>query len=394
MDTRLFGLTSEYSVVFSADGQPLSAEEAGHRLFGPLVSAGHAAGVLLSNGGRLRLDVADRPGYTTPDCGSAADLVVHDKAGERILEGLLTDASQHLGEERDIWIVKTGAGPAGRPFSCQEDYLVARRGEFGRLAGVLIPFLVTRQLICGTGAVARTPRGAVYCLSRPGGPGTGPASRSRPLISTRDEPHAQPAGFRRLHVSISDPAMSETTTLLKAGSSDLVLRMAEAGTVMPDLTLLNPVQAMGEVSLDITGRGQLRLADGRRMSALDIQREYLTRATDFTGSHGADAFCRRVLALWERTLDAIEAGDPGAIARQIDWAIKYQLIERYRAAHDLPLSAPQVARTDLAYHDILRGTGLYCRLQRGGAVERTTRDIDIFEAKTIPPARVRYRRAG
>ena len=265
------------------------------------------------------------------------DLVVHDKAGERILEGLLEDAGQRLREEGDaggISVLKTSAGPAGSSYGCQEDYLVARRGEFGRLADILIPFLVTRQLICGAGAVAQTPRGAVYCLSRPAGrTGNGlssAATRSRPLISTRDEPRAA-AGLRRLRVIVSDPAMSETTTLLKAGATDLVLRMAEAGTVLPDLTLDNPVRAIGEVSRDITGRSRVRLAHGRQMSALDIQREYLARAKDFTGNRGADAVSRRVLGLWERALDAIGAGNLDAIAREIDWVIKYQLIERYRA---------------------------------------------------------------
>ena len=327
-------------------------------------------------------------------------LVVHDKAGERILEGLLEDAGQRLREEGDggaISVLKTSAGPAGRPYGCQEDYLVARRGEFGRLADILIPFLVTRQLICGAGAVVQAPRGAVYCLSRPAGPaGNGlssVATRSRPLISTRDEPRAA-AGLRRLRVTVSDPAMSETTTLLRAGATDLVLRMAEAGTVLPDLTLDNPVRAIGEVSRDITGRSRVRLAGGRQLSALDIQREYLTRAKDLAGSRGADAVSRRVLGLWERALDAVGAGNLDAIAREIDWVIKYQLIERYRAEHDVPLPAPGVARADLAYHGIRRSHGLYYRAQRSGAVERTARDIDIFEAKTVPPAPGRYRQAG
>ena len=261
----------------------------------------------------------------------------------------------------------------------------------------MIPFLVTRQLICGAGAVAQTPRGAVYCLSRPAGPtGNGPSSvatRSRPLISTRDEPRAA-AGLRRLRVTVSESTMSETTTLLKAGATDLVLRMAEAGTVLPDLTLDNPVRAIGEVSCDITGRSRVRLAQRRQMSALDIQREYLTRAKDFAGSRGADAVSRRVLGLWERALDAIGTGNLDAIAREIDWVIKYQLIERYRAEHDVPLSAPEVAQADLAYHGIRRSRGLYYQAQRSGAVERTARDIDIFEAKTVPPAPGRYRQAG
>ena len=233
----------------------------------------------------------------------------------------------------------------------------------------------------------------MYCLSRPAGPaGNGlssVATRSRPLINTRDEPRAA-AGLRRF----SDPAMSETTTLLRAGATDLVLRMAEAGTVLPDLTLDSPVRAIGEVSRDITRRSRVRLARGQRMSAFDIQREYLTRAMDFTSSRGADAVSRRVLGLWERALDAIGAGNLDAIAREIDWVIKYQLIERYRAEHDVPLSAPEVAQADLAYHDIRRSHGLYYQAQRSGAVERAARDIDIFEAKTVPPAPGRYRQAG
>jgi proteasome accessory factor A len=139
---------------------------------------------------------------------------------------------------------------------------------------------------------------------------------------------------------------------------------------------------------------RLPLADGRQMNALDIQREYLARAKDFTDKRGADAVSGRVLGLWERALDAIGTGNLSTIAREIDWVIKYQLIEQYRAAHDLPLSAPQVAQADLAYHDIHRGRGLYYQMQRSGKVDRTARDIDIFEAKTVPPVPGSYRQAG
>jgi proteasome accessory factor A len=402
VDQRIFGLSNSYRVVFSAAGQrQLSPEEAGRRLFGPVASGGQAAGVVLRNGGRLHLDAASRPEYATPECGSALDLVVYDKAGERILEGLLADVGRRLREEGDagdMSVLKISAGPAGASYGCQEDYLVTRRGEFGRLADVLIPFLVTRQLICGAGAVVQTPRGAVYCLSRPAGRTGGglpsAAARPRPFITARDEPRAAAARLRRLQVIVSDPSMSETTTLLKAGATDLVLCMAEGSATMPELTLASPVQAIGEVSRDIAGRRLLRLADGRQASALDIQREYLARARDFTDERGADVVSQRVLGLWERALDAIGTGNLGGIAREIDWVIKYQLIERYRVAHDLPLSAPQVAEADLSYHDISRDRGRYYQLQRAGAVERTARDIDIFEAKTAPPPTGRYRRAG
>jgi len=404
VDKRILGLSNSYSVVFSAAGPwQLSSEEAGRRLFGTVASGGQATGVVLRNGGRLHLGEASRPVYATPECGSVPELVVHDKAGERILEGLLAGSGQRLLEQDidgEISLLKVNLDPADSPYGCQEDYVIARRGEFGQLADVLIPFLVTRQLICGAGAVARTPGGAVYCLSRQAEPAAGAdgpfraTRRRRPFISTRDEPRDAAAGSRRLRVMVSDPSMSETTGLLKAGATDLVLRMADAGTVPPELALGKPVQAMEEVSRDITGRRLLRLADGRQLSALDIQRDYLARARDFTDERGTDAVSQRVLGLWQRALDAIAAGNLDAIAREIDWVIKHQFIERYRAANDLPLSAPQVAYADLTYHSVDRGRGLYYQLQRDGAVERTARDIDIFEAKTVRPAPSRYRRAG
>jgi proteasome accessory factor A len=219
-------------------------------------------------------------------------------------------------------------------------------------------------------------------------------TRSRPIINTRDEPHADAERFRRLHVIVGDSNMSETTTLLKVGSTDLVLRMIEAGAIMRDLTLDNAIRAIREVSHDMTGRSRVRLANGRELSALDIQYEYLNRAKDFTAKNGVDAVSKRVLDMWERALSAIETGNLDMIAREIDWVTKYQLIERYRARHDLPLSSPRVAQLDLAYHDVHRGRGLYYLLQRAGAVERAARDIDIFEAKSVPPQTTRAKLRG
>jgi len=244
-------------------------------------------------------------------------------------------------------------------------------------------------MICGAGKVLQTPGGAVYCVSQRAEhiwEGVSSATtRSRPIINTRDEPHADAERFRRLHVIVGDSNMSETTMLLKVGTTDLVLRMIEAGVVPRDMTLDNPVRAIREVSRDMTGRVLVRLANGSEMSALEIQYEYLARARDFTSNNGVDAVSERVLEMWERTLQAIETGNLDKIAREIDWVTKYQLIERYRAAHGLPLSAPRIAQLDLAYHDIRRGRGLYYLLQQRGAVERVSRDLDIFAAKSIPP---------
>jgi len=286
-------------------------------------------------------------------------------------------------------VYKTVSGAGSSSFGCRESYLIGGRIEFGRLADLLIPFLVTRQLVCGAGAVVPTASGAMYCLSRPV-----VVDRTRPFINTRDEARAAATGGRRLHVMISDPAMSETTTLLKAGATALVLRMAEAGTVLPDLTLSQPVQAIGEISQDVTGQRPVPLADGRQMGALGIQRLYLAEAKNYAGQHGAGAIARRVLGLWERALDAIAAGDLDAVAGEIDWVMKSRLIEQHREASDLPLEAPHIAAADLAYHDINQSQGLYYQLARGNEVARTARDIDIFEAKTVPPPAGRYRQAG
>jgi len=402
MDRRIFGLENEYGVTCTFRGsRKLSPDEVARYLFRRVVSWGRSSNVFLRNGARLYLDVGSHPEYATPECDNISDLVVHDKAGERILEGLLVDADRRLREEGiagDIYLFKNNTDSAGNSYGCHENYLVGRHGEFGRLADILIPFLVTRQVICGAGKVLQTPRGAVYCVSQRAEhiwEGVSSATtRSRPIINTRDEPHADAERFRRLHVIVGDSNMSETTTLLKVGATDLVLRMIEAGTVMRDLSLENPIRAIRDVSHDMTGQRRVRLASGREACALDIQREYLSKARDFTDRRGADESARRVLDLWERTLDAVDSGNLDDVAREIDWVTKFQLIERYRAKHDLPLSSARVAQLDLAYHDVHRGRGLYYLLQRRGAVVRAARDIDIFEAKSVPPQTTRARLRG
>jgi len=397
MERRIFGLENEYGVTCTFRGQRrLSPDEVARYLFRRVVSWGRSSNVFLRNGARLYLDVGSHPEYATPECDNAVDLVTHDKAGERILEGLLKDAERRL--RGDIFLFKNNTDSAGNSYGCHENYLVGRHGEFSRLADVLIPFLVTRQILVGAGKVLQTPRGSVYCVSQRAEhiwEGVSSATtRSRPIINTRDEPHADAERFRRLHVIVGDSNMSETTTLLKIGTTDLVLRMIEAGSVLRDLTLENPIRAIREVSHDITGRRRVKLANGREASALDIQAEYLAKATDFIARRGADPTTARVLELWERTMRAISTGDHDLVAREIDWVAKYQLIERYRAKHDLPLSSPRVAQLDLAYHDVNRARGLYYLLERRGAMERVSTDLKIFEAKAVPPQTTRARLRG
>ncbi|AXE76976.1 MULTISPECIES: Pup--protein ligase [Streptomyces] len=403
MDRRIFGLENEYGVTCTFRGQRrLSPDEVARYLFRRVVSWGRSSNVFLRNGARLYLDVGSHPEYATPECDNLTELVTHDKAGERILEGLLVDAERRLHEEGiagDVYLFKNNTDSAGNSYGCHENYLVARHGEFSRLADILIPFLVTRQLICGAGKVLQTPRGAVYCVSQRAEhiwEGVSSATtRSRPIINTRDEPHADAERYRRLHVIVGDSNMSETTMLLKVGATDLVLRMIEAGTVMRDLTLENPIRAIREVSHDTTGQRKVRLASGREASAIEVQREYYEKAVDFVDRRGIrTGTVAQVLELWGRTLDAVEAEDLDRIETEIDWVMKYKLIERYRAKHNMTMSHPRVAQIDLAYHDIHRRRGLYYLLERKGQAARVCNDLKIFEGKSVPPQTTRARLRG
>ena len=406
MDRRIFGIETEFGVTCTFHGQRrLSPDEVARYLFRRVVSWGRSSNVFLRNGSRLYLDVGSHPEYATPECDDIRSLVIHDRAGELILEGLLHDAQARLadeGIEGDIYLFKNNTDSAGNSYGCHENYLVTREGELSKLADTLIPFLVTRQIITGAGKVLQTPRGAVFCVSQRAEhiwEGVSSATtRSRPIINTRDEPHADAERFRRLHVIVGDSNMSETTTMLKVATTDLVLRMIESGMVLRDLTLENPIRAIREISHDMTGRRTVKLANGRELSALDMQTEYLERVTDFADSAGllADptSVHARAIDLWTRALKAVASGDLSLVDREIDWVIKYTLVQRYMERHNLTLGDTRVAQIDLAYHDIMRGRGLFHLLERRGTVERLSSDLELFEAKVVPPQTTRARLRG
>ncbi len=402
MQRRIYGVETEFGVTCTFHGQRrLSPDEVARYLFRRVVSWGRSSNVFLRNGSRLYLDVGSHPEYATAECDSLEQLVAHDKAGERILEDLLLDAERRLADEGiggDIFLFKNNTDSAGNSYGCHENYLVGRSGEFSRIADVLLPFLVTRQLIAGAGKVLQTPRGAVYCLSQRAEhiwEGVSSATtRSRPIINTRDEPHADAERYRRLHVIVGDSNMSEVTTLLKVGTTHLVLEMIEQGIQFRDFTLDNPIRAIREISHDLTGRRPVRLAGGREAGALDIQREYHARAVEHVARRGSDPVTDRVLDLWGRTLDAVERQDLSLIDREIDWAIKHKLVERYRSRGDLGLSSPRIAQLDLAYHDIRRGRGVFDLLQRKDLVDRVTDDGEIEAAKDTPPQTTRAKLRG
>jgi proteasome accessory factor A len=357
--------------------------------------------VFLENGARLYLDVGSHPEYATPECDSVVDLVAHDKAGERILEALLAAAEVRLHEEGisgQVYLFKNNTDSAGNSYGCHENYLVARQGEFARMADILIPFFVTRQLYCGAGKVLHGPRGAQFCIAQRAEhiwEGVSSATtRSRPIINTRDEPHADAERFRRLHVIVGDSNMNEFTTWLKVGVTDLVLRMVEANTVMRDLSLENPIRAIREISHDVSCRKRVRLANGRELTAIEIQREYLERTERFLERRGAEAQSKQLLLEWHEALEALAAGEPDRLVRKVDWVAKQQLIDRYRHKHGLPLSSPRVALLDLSYHDVNRTRGLYYLLERQGRAERVSEEREISRAMREPPQTTRAKLRG
>jgi proteasome accessory factor A len=404
MERRIFGIETEYGVTCTFHGQRrLSPDEVARYLFRKVVAWGRSSNVFLRNGSRLYLDVGSHPEYATAECDSVPQLVAHDRAGERILEGLVLDAEQRLVEEGingDVYLFKNNTDSAGNSYGCHENFLIERQGDFTRISDGLVPFLISRQVIAGAGKVLQTPRGAVYCLSQRADhiwEGVSSATtRSRPIINTRDEPHADADLYRRLHVIVGDSNMSETTTMLKVGSADLVLQMLEAGVVMRDMSLENPIRAIREMSHDVTGRKAVKLSTGRELSAIDMQWEYFQKASEFAERRGLtdNPVHRRVLELWGRALKAIEADDLTLIDREIDWVIKRRLLERYMIKHSLDLNSPRIAQLDLAYHDISRNRGVFYLMEARGLVDRVTTDLAVFEAKSVPPQTTRAKLRG
>ncbi len=396
------GIETEFGVTCTFHGhRRLSPDEIARYLFRRVVSWGRSSNVFLQNGSRLYLDVGSHPEYATAECDSVLQLVTHDKAGERVLEDLLLDAEQRLQDEGiggDIYLFKNNTDSAGNSYGCHENYLVGRVGEFSRIADVLLPFLVTRQLICGAGKVLLTPKTATYCLSQRAEhiwEGVSSATtRSRPIINTRDEPHADAEKYRRLHVIVGDSNMSETTTMLKVGTATLVLEMIEAGVQFRDFSLDNPIRAIREVSHDTTGRHEVRLAGGRHAGALDIQREYYAKAVEYLATREPDEQLTRVVDLWGRTLDAVESQDFSHVDTEIDWVIKRKLFQRYLDKYSMDLSDPKIAQLDLAYHDIKRGRGVFDVLQRRGMAARITTDEAVDAAVNTPPQTTRAKLRG
>jgi proteasome accessory factor A len=399
---RIYGVETEYGVTCTLRGQRrLSPDEVARYLFRKVVSWGRSSNVFLENGARLYLDVGSHPEYATPECDSILECVVHDRAGERVLEGLVAGAEQRLRDEGirgTIYLFKNNTDSAGNSYGCHENYLTRRTDDLSYYAETLIPFFVSRQIYAGAGHILQTARGPMFSISQRAEhiwEGVSSATtRSRPIINTRDEPHADSERFRRLHVIVGDSNMSEYTNFVKIGAAACVLRMIEDPvTMLRDLTLENPIRAIRDISHDLTCRRKIRLASGRELSALDIQRELLDRALRYADQRGFTPEEQRGLEMWEHCIVTLE-NDPMKLDREIDWVIKYRIVEEFRSRHALALDDPRVQMLDLQYHDIDRNRGVFYKMQARGMVERVCDDDAIERAKDVAPQTTRARLRG
>jgi proteasome accessory factor A len=349
------------------------------------------ANVILPNGARYYVDHA-HPEYSTPECAGPRDLLIHDKAGERILERSLELVQELLPPGERLAVYKNNTDGKGNSYGCHENYLVDRGTPFGRIVRDLTPFFVTRQVFAGAGKVgAESGRseaeGVTYQLSQRTdffeaevGLET---TLKRPIINTRDEPHADPEKYRRLHVIVGDATLCEVATFLKVGTTALVLKLIE-DEFLPDLSLENPVQALHQVSWDPTLKATVRLADGRLVTAVELQWEFLDLAKKWVKENQDSPANAEVIGRWEAVLAALE-DEPLGLHQELDWVAKHRLVEAYRERDGLGWDDPKLKLIDLQYHDVRRAKGLYYRLAETGKVERLVSESEIDRAITAPP---------
>ena len=353
------------------------------------------ANVILTNGARLYVDHA-HPEYSTPECTNPRDVVLWDKAGEVVVRDACRFAAAAPAGAQ-IVLYKNNTDNKGSSYGAHENYLMRRSTPFGDIVRHLTPFFVSRQVVTGAGRVGigQDGREADFQISQRAdffevevGLET---TLKRPIINTRDEPHADPDRYRRLHVIIGDANLAEVSTYLKVGTTSLVLAMIEDGYLTGDLGVEQPVRSLRDVSHDPSLKHLLRLRDGRTLTAVQLQLEYLDLARKFVEDRlgdDADEQTRDVLVRWESVLDRLER-DPMLCARELDWVAKLELLQRYRDRDGLEWSDAKLQLVDLQYADIRSGRGLYNKLVSLGKVERLLTDEEVAEAVVKPPTDTR-----
>ncbi|WP_214407442.1 depupylase/deamidase Dop [Pseudonocardia lacus] len=350
-----------------------------------------AANVILTNGARLYVDHA-HPEFSTPEVTTPRDVVIWDKAGERVMEEAAERAATVPGAPR-MQLYKNNVDGKGASYGSHENYLMARSTTFPSIVAGLTPFFATRQVVCGAGRVGIGASGdeAGYQLAQRSdyievevGLET---TLKRGIINTRDEPHADADKYRRLHVIIGDANLSEYSTLLKVGTTALVLDMIEKGVRFDELRLAEPVRSVHRISHDPTLKTTVELTDGRRMTGLDVQTAYFEKArkhVENTMGSDVDDDTAEVLRIWGEVLDAL-ARDPMECADRLDWPAKLRLLEGYRERDGLTWSSGRLALVDLQYSDVRMAKGLYNRLVTRGSMKRLVDEEQVTAAMRTPP---------
>ena len=403
MKKRIYGLENEFGIAFTCNGRrTLPSEKVVRYLFEKLITTEGFLNVFLENGARFYLDTGCHPEYATPECASPMDVMIYDKAGERILENLLNYAQNKVHEEGfqgELAIFNNNTDFVGNSYGCHENYLADRTADFYYMAEQLIPFLVTRQIFTGAGKVFRTRRGTVYHISQRAQhirqKISGTTTNERSIINTRDEPHAIKEKYRRLHIIVGDSNMSEFSTYLKVGTTALVLQMIEDDFLPPTFSLRNPVRAIKDISRDLTCREAVPLNSGKKYSALELQKEYLDLAYRYYSTRPMSPEAADILEKWEYVLTKLEE-DPMQLHREIDWVIKLHLLQAYGERTNLSpeASGDRMLMLDLQYHDIRREKGLYVLLERKGQVVRLATNEQIEKAMVDPPQNTRAKMRG
>lgn len=343
---------------------------------------------VLANGGRLYVDGA-HPEYSTPECTTPREVVAYERISERILAQCLDEMIRVRGRDQFV-LYKNNSDGKGNSYGYHENYMLSRSVPFDRIVKALAPFFVTRPIFAGAGKVGAENQTspADYQLSQRADFFECLVDLNtmvkRPIVNSRDEPHAEYGKYRRLHVIVGDANMAELSTYLKVGTLAIVLDLLEAGVEMPQIELDDPVLGIKQVSRDLTMKGTLKLAGGRAITALDVQRAYLKAAMDFYACHELDQITKDVLVRWEDVLDRLER-DPRLLARELDWVAKRQMMESYMDRKGCGWNDPRVRLMDLQYHDIRPEKGLYYALERSHLIERVVQDVEVSRAEFTPP---------
>jgi len=393
------GLETEYGVTCVVDGQRrLSPDEVARYLFRKVVVWGRSSNVFLPNGGRLYLDVGSHPEYATAECDNLSDLIKQDQAGDRIVEELAVSAEIRLNAEGikgQIHLFKNNMDAAGNSYGCHENFSVSRKKNFEEVTESIIPFLITRQIFCGAGKWISSSKGANFQISQRAEhmweSVSSATTRSRPIINTRDEPHADPDEYRRLHIIVGDSNMSETTTVLKVATTELMLRAAELGLLKDKFTIENPIRTIREISNDLKFRNSFRLSSGREITALQMQNEMYNIVLSMPGLDEIleKPFYRYALNLWRRSLDALESEDYALVDMELDWMIKRKFMNSYKEKHQLNDMDSRLILLDISYHNIRKDRGLFYILEKSGMAKTLITNNDVNSAMENPPETTR-----